>query len=75
MSAVITEDEYKLLKASVDRKLGRGKLKVEAIKSKVKAEAELMGQVMKYCKEEGFPCQCFRSSRKAIGFLNPGWPD
>ena len=38
-------------------------------------EAVLMGRIMKFCKNEGFPTQCFRPSRKAIGFLTPGWPD
>jgi len=75
--AVITEDEYKLLKANVDRKLARGKVitQVKAAQVKKSVEAELMGRVMLYCKQEGFPCQCFRASRKAKGFLVPGWPD
>ena len=38
-------------------------------------ESVLQGKIMKYCKESGFPCLCFRQSKKAKGFLVPGWPD
>jgi len=38
-------------------------------------ESKLQGKIMQWCKEHGFPCQCFRMSRKARGFLVPGWPD
>jgi hypothetical protein len=38
-------------------------------------ESILQGKIMKYCKESGFPCLCFRQSKKAKDFLVPGWPD
>ena len=38
-------------------------------------ESVLSGKIVKYCKEHGYPCQCFRQSRKAKGFLVPGLPD
>ncbi|RLB94063.1 MAG: hypothetical protein DRH26_02235 [Deltaproteobacteria bacterium] len=38
-------------------------------------ESLLQGKIVKYCQEHGLPCQCFRQSRKARGFLVPGWPD
>jgi len=38
-------------------------------------ESELQGKITKYCKDHGYPCLSFRQSRKAEGFLTPGWPD
>ena len=38
-------------------------------------EAKLQGKIMQWAREWGRPCQCFRQSRKAKGFLVPGWPD
>lgn len=38
-------------------------------------ESRLAGKIMKDCKDLGWPCQCFRQSRKARGFLVPGWWD
>ena len=38
-------------------------------------ELKLAGKIMKWAKEHGYPCQCFRQSRKAKSFLVPGWPD
>lgn len=38
-------------------------------------ESTLQGKIMKWAKDRGYPCQCFKQSRKAIGFLVPGWPD
>lgn len=38
-------------------------------------ESRLAGKIMQDCKDLGWPCQCFRQSRKAIGFLVPGWWD
>ncbi len=38
-------------------------------------EARLQGRCLKYCKDEGYPCLSFRQSKKAIGFVTPGWPD
>ena len=38
-------------------------------------EEVLQGKILKWAKERGFPCQCFRKSRKAIAFLVPGLPD
>ena len=38
-------------------------------------ESNLQGKIVKYCKDHGYPCLSFRQSRKAEGFLVPGWPD
>lgn len=38
-------------------------------------ESILAGKIVKHCKEHGWPCQCFRQSKKAKGFLVPGLPD
>ena len=38
-------------------------------------ESSLSRKIVKYCKEHGFPCQCFRQSKKAKGFLVPGLTD
>lgn len=38
-------------------------------------ESRLQGKIVKWAKDHGFPCLSFRQSRKAKGFLTPGWPD
>jgi len=38
-------------------------------------ESKLQGKIVKYCKNHGYPCLSFRQSKKAEGFLTPGWPD
>ena len=38
-------------------------------------ESSLSGKITKWAKDHGYPCQCFRQSRKARGFTVPGWPD
>ena len=38
-------------------------------------ESDLAGKIQKWAKDHGYPCQCFRQSTKARGFLVPGWPD
>ena len=38
-------------------------------------ESDLSGKIQKWAKDHGYPCQCFRQSVKAKGFLVPGWPD
>ena len=38
-------------------------------------ESDLQGKILKWAKTHGYPCQCFRKSKKAYGFLVPGWPD
>jgi len=38
-------------------------------------ESKLQGRIMDHCRREGWPCQCFRQSKKAKGFLVPGLPD
>jgi hypothetical protein len=38
-------------------------------------ESDLQGKIMKWAKGHGYPCQCFRQTVKAKGFLIPGWPD
>ena len=71
----ISEFEFEMLKRQAEEGIS-GKKKSPAIeKSDPGGESVLMGRIMKYCKQEGFPAQCFRPSRKAIGFLTPGWPD
>ena len=41
----------------------------------VGSESVLQGKIVKWCKDRGYPCLSFRQSRKAKGFLTPGWPD
>ena len=38
-------------------------------------ESKLQSKIVKYCKDHGYPCLSFRQSRKAKGFVVPGWPD
>jgi len=38
-------------------------------------ESKLQAKIAKWAKDHGYPCQCFRQSKKAKGFLVPGWPD
>ncbi len=38
-------------------------------------ESRLAGKIKKFCDDHGYPCQCFRQSKKAKGFLVPGLPD
>jgi len=38
-------------------------------------ESVLRRKISKWALGEGIPCQCFRQSKKAKGFLVPGWPD
>lgn len=38
-------------------------------------ESVLSRKISKWALGEGIPCQCFRQSKKAKGFLVPGWPD
>ena len=38
-------------------------------------ESVLAGKIVKYCKDHGYPCQCFRKSKKAKGFLVKGLTD
>ena len=76
MAAVITEEEFRILKSTVDKRLGRSPDKGDkTYKADPGSEHRLMARIMKYCKEQGFPCQCFRQSIKAKGFLVPGWMD
>ena len=72
MPTYISELEFKLMQERV-----KNKLKPESADPQEAGEPEsiLAGKIMQYCKNEGYPCQCFRPSRKAIGFLVPGWPD
>lgn len=76
----ITEEEFEEMKARCDKALGREPavgiiVYPEEDKPDPGPESVLQGKIMKYCKQEGFPCQCFRKSKKAKGFLVPGWPD
>ena len=38
-------------------------------------ERELAGKIQRWADAHGYPCQCFRQTAKARGFLVPGWPD
>ena len=38
-------------------------------------ESDLQKKIVAHAKGKGWPCLYFRQSRKAIGFLVPGWPD
>ena len=71
----ITEFEYEMLKRQAKNGITGKRKVITEDKADPEPESILMGKIMKYCKNEGFPCQCFRPSRKAIGFLVPGWPD
>jgi len=72
----ITEFEYEILKRKAEEGItGKRKTITTQDKPDPGKESILMGKIMKHCKNEGFPCQCFRPSRKAIGFITPGWPD
>jgi len=62
------------MKARVDRALGRTEKGVEDTPDPGPEEI-LAGKIMKFCKENGFPHQCFRKSQKAKAFLNPGLTD
>ena len=74
MPTYISELEFKLMQERVKRLKGADKNSDEE-SADPGLESELMGKVIAYCKQEGFPCQCFRPSRKAVNFLVPGWPD
>lgn len=68
-----TEDEYR------DYMLRQSKLAEQWDPDKIpqeeESESKLAGKIMKWSKEHGYPCQCFRRSIKAKAFLVPGWPD
>lgn len=70
----ITEAEYLEMKIRCDRKLGRLPPE-EDHQADPGPEDILAGKIMKWCHDRGYPCQCFRKSIKAKGFLVPGWPD
>ena len=38
-------------------------------------ESILQGKIQKWAKEHGYPCLSLHKSRKAKGFIVPGWPD
>ena len=38
-------------------------------------ESMLQSKIQVWAKDKGVPCLCFRQSKKAAGFLVPGWPD
>ena len=38
-------------------------------------ESVLQGKILKWAKDHGYPCLSFRQSKKAQGFIVPGWPD
>ncbi|MDD5095835.1 MAG: hypothetical protein PHV74_15900 [Dehalococcoidia bacterium] len=38
-------------------------------------ESKLQRDIMSWAKRKGYPCQCFRQSKRVKGILVPGWPD
>jgi len=68
---VISEAELIALRANMERK----SRPAEEDTPDPGPESVLQSKIMKYCKDNGFPCLCFRPSKKAKGFLVPGWPD
>ena len=38
-------------------------------------ESVLQGKITQWAKDHGYPCLSFRQSKKAHGFLLPGYPD
>jgi hypothetical protein len=38
-------------------------------------ESKLAGKISKWAREHGYPILNFRQSKKAAGFIPPGWPD
>ena len=38
-------------------------------------ESILQGKIIDWADRHGYPVLCFRQSKKAKGFLVPGWPD
>jgi len=59
--------------AKMGRKLWPEKDKAEI--ADLGPESILQGKITKWAKDEGYPCLSFRQSKKAKGFLVPGWPD
>lgn len=70
----ISETEFQIMKERVDQTLGRTPEEAEDVPDPGPEEV-LAGKIMKYCREQGFPHQCFRKSQKAKKFLNPGVTD
>ena len=63
------------MKARVDKALGRTPTDPNEETPDAGPEAVLAGKIMKFCKDEAFPHQCFRKSQKAKAFLTPGLTD
>lgn len=38
-------------------------------------ESNLQKKIVKWADQKGYPCLSFKKSKKAIGYLKPGWPD
>ena len=38
-------------------------------------ESTLQKKITQWCRDRSYPCLSFRQSKKAQGFLTPGWPD
>jgi len=74
MADVLTEYSYLEMKARVDKAMGRAAREEDHVADPGK-ESKLAGEIMKWAKERGYPCQCFRQSAKAKDFLVPGWFD
>jgi len=51
----------------VDDYLNRGK--------EDEPESVLQKKITQWARDRGYPCLSFRQSKKAQGFLAPGWPD
>ena len=70
----ISELDLLEMRARVNKTLGRTEKEVDDIPDPGPEEV-LAGKIMKFCKEHGFPHQCFRKSQKAKAFLTPGLTD
>ena len=65
--AVITEEEYRVLQQQAGLKADPPE--------EPEGESRLMSLIRGFCLKQGLPVQCFRQSKKAKGFITPGWPD
>jgi hypothetical protein len=72
-----TPEEYAIMQERV--RLNMGGPTVDALTGEDLAdpgpESELQKKIVADAKANGWPCLSFRQSRKAEGFLVPGWPD
>lgn len=80
MSVRMTESDYQAYLAEHKRKIAKWRgvgwpEEIEEDTPDPGKEEVLAGKIMAWCKERGYPVQCFRQSKKAKGFLLKGFPD